>query len=46
MTWIVPAYHEVLTVILSYPMTWSLALMMIIPYYLHRKKQMGRIVVR
>lgn len=41
-TWIVPAYHEVLTVILSYPMTWSLALMMIIPYYLHRKKQMGR----
>lgn len=45
-TWIVPAYHEVLTVILSYPMTWSLALMMIIPYYLHRKKQMGRIVVR
>lgn len=45
-TWIVPAYHEVLTVILSYPMTWSLALMMIIPYYLHRKKQMGRVVVR
>ena len=45
-TWIVPAYHEVLTVILSYPMTWSLGLMMIIPYYLHRKKQMGRIVVR
>lgn len=44
-TWIVPAYHEVLTVILSYPMTWSLALMMIIPYYLHRKKQMGRVVV-
>lgn len=45
-TWIVPAYHEVLTVILSYPMAWSLALMMIIPYYLHRKKQMGRVVVR
>lgn len=45
-TWIVPAYHEVLTVILSYPMTWSLALMMIIPYYLHRKKQMGRVVIR
>lgn len=45
-TWIVPAYHEVLTVILSYPMTWSLALMMIIPYYLDRKKQMGRVVVR
>lgn len=45
-TWIVPAYHEVLTVILSYPMTWSLALMMIIPYYLHRKKQMGRVMVR
>lgn len=44
--WIVPAYHEVLTVILSYPMTWSLALMMIIPYYLHRKKQMGRVMVR
>ena len=41
-TWIVPAYHEVLTVILSYPMAWILALSMIIPYYLHRKKQMGR----
>lgn len=40
--WIVPAYHEVLTVILSYPMAWILALSMIIPYYLHRKKQMGR----
>lgn len=41
-TWIVPAYHEVLTVILSYPMAWILASSMIIPYYLHRKKQMGR----
>lgn len=41
-TWIVPAYHEVLTVILSYPMAWILALSMIIPYYLHRKKHMGR----
>lgn len=45
-TWIVPAYHEVLTVILSYPMAWILALSMIIPYYLHRKKKMGRIVIR
>ena len=45
-TWIVPAYHEVLTVILSYPMAWILALSMIIPYYLNRKKQMGRVVVR
>lgn len=45
-TWIVPAYHEVLTVILSYPMAWILALSMIIPYYLHRKKQMERVVVR
>ena len=45
-TWIVPAYHEVLTVILSYPMAWILALSMIIPYYLHRKKQRGRVVVR
>ena len=45
-TWIVPAYHEVLTVILSYPMAWILALSMISPYYLHRKKQMGRVVVR
>ena len=45
-TWIVPAYHEVLTVILSYPMAWILALSMIIPYYLHRKIQMGRVVVR
>lgn len=44
--WIVPAYHEVLTVILSYPMAWILALSMNIPYYLHRKKQMGRVVVR
>ncbi len=38
-TWIVPAYHEVLTVILSYPMAWILALSMIIPYYLHRKNK-------
>lgn len=36
---ILPKYHKVFTVIISYPITWLLALTMVIPYYFYRKRK-------
>jgi putative MATE family efflux protein len=39
---LVPRYHEILTVILSYPLAWGFSLLLTIPYYLYRKKKVLR----